>query len=400
MSKAIAESGTQRVVSLPGQDHASLALMPFAPAGERFRPLKVSYACVVDGQQRRIDFTLDPSAEVGLPLPADQLVFLALLQPLTEARVGERQVFRTRDLLRELGWSVGGRSYQELRQSLDRLVGLTLRVEETTFARTGEPYRRTAQALHVLDAYQLSSGPDEPSWVEWGLAVRQAVEVGDFKRLDWELAKSLSTPTAVQLYRFLDRVVLGGETRYEIDWQSLATAIGMSTNYPRAAIFYQKLKGHLAALTERGVLESHEYLRGGTFVFHLTNYLRSELRRVLVGQGVFPEAARKLVAGYDEARVLMQLDCLPFRGAREPGGYLTQAIRYGYPLAYPPEEREAFLALWELLLQTEREAYHAAALRLLGSNLFDQSPEPANWTAECRAVVRALVTHNLDPERV
>ena len=386
-----------------GRDHATLALLPFAKLDEedRKQPLRIAYQAVVEGRKRRVEVTMSPGAEVGLPLPGDQIVYLALLQQLAgQPTATGKMCFRTRDLARELGMAIGGSGYARLRAALERLVQVTVTVDESWSARDGAPYRRRSQAAHVLDAYHISSRTDEASWIEWGYIVREAFELGDLKRLDWELTKRLSQPAAIQLYRFLDRAVLSGETRYEIDWVTLATAIGMSCNYARPALFKQKIAGYVDTLVESGFLERWEYERGGVFVFHMPNYLRASLRTVLQRHGVFPQVAKQLVAGYDEARLVLQLDCLPFRGARERGGYLTQAVRYNYPLEYPQDERPAFLALFDLLSKPEREAYHGAALRLLGANLFDAQPDPACWTTECRAVVRFLVTENLEPDSV
>lgn len=394
----------EAVISLPsGRDHASLALLPFAKLGEedRRRPQRIAYQAIIEGRKRRVEVTLSPGAEVGLPLPGDQIVYLALLQQLAgRSTAAGKMCFRTRELAHELGMAIGGSGYARLRAALERLVQVTVTVDESWSARDGAAYRRRTQAAHLLDAYHLSSQADETSWIEWGYIVREAFELGDLKRLDWELTKRLSHPAAIQLYRFLDRAVLGGETRYEIDWVTLATAVGMSANYARPALFKQKIESYLETLVDAAFLESWRYERGGVFVFQLPNYLRASLRTCLQRHGVFPEVARQLVGGYDETRILLQLDCLPHRGAREQGGYLTQAVRYNYPLQYPADERAAFLALFELLSPPEREAYHRAALRLLGANLFDAQADPASWTTECRAVIRFLVTENLEPDSV
>lgn len=398
LAQEISVSGP--VVPLPGQDHATLALLPFGTPQDRFETRQIAYEALVDGRKRRLHVSLIPGA-AGLPLPGDQLIFLALLQKLSgEGSAREKMCFRTRDLMAELGLVVGGSGYARLRESLDRLVQVTIKTEDTWVARDGSPYKRTTQAQGLLDSYYISSHRDEASWVEWGLLVREAFELGDLKRLDWQLARSLNHPAAVQLYRFLDRVVLSGETRYEIDWVTLSTGIGMSSNYASGANFKQKIAPYLEELLSSGFLLGWEYRRGGHFVFLLPNYLRSNLRRLLLAQGVFGEAARQLVAGYAETRIMAQLDCLPYRKVTSPGGFVTKAIRDNYPLQYPPEERAAFLQMMDLLLRTEVEAYHRAALRLLGANLFDAQPDPTSWTVECRAAVRFLVTNNLDPDLV
>ncbi len=397
------ENLVERVLPLPGQDHATLALVPFPllNEAERHKPIRIAYRAMLDGQSRHVTVTLTPGAELGLPLPADQVVLLTLLQYLLASPDPTKPMsFKTTQLFRDLGWSGGGRCYEMLRDSLKRLAGVLVTVDKEMKARNGQPYRRASVGAHLLDTFQFSDRGDSKCMIEWGYIVREAYELGDLKRLDWDLVQALPTASAVQLYRFLDRAVLAGETRYEVDWTTLATAVGMSTQYAKPSLFRQRIEPHINDLVKNGFIDHWQYKRGGLFVFLLPNYLRSALRRLLTQQGVYAEAARQLVAGYDEVRILCQLDNLTYRGAKEPGGYLTQAIRNNYPLTYPDDEREAFVALWSLLLSEERTAYHRAALKLVGVGLFDSLDDPAEWSCECRAVVRALITNNLDPALV
>lgn len=393
----------ERVLPLPGQDHATLALVPFPllSEAERHKPVRVAYRAVLEGRPRHVMVTLTPGAELGLPLPSDQVVLLTLLQYLVAAPDPTKPMrFKIPQLFRDLGWSGGGRCYEMLRDSLKRLAGVLVTVDKEMKARNGQPYRRASLGAHLLDTFQLSDSGDYHGMIEWGYIVREAYELGDLKRLDWDLVQALPTPSAVQLYRFLDRAVLAGETRYEVDWTTLATAVGMSTQYAKPALFRQRIEPHIEVLIQNGFLEHWQYKRGGMFTFLLPNYLRSALRRLLTQHGVYAEAARQLVAGYDEVRILCQLDNLTYRAAKEPGGYLTQAIRDNYPLSYPADEREAFLGLWDLLMAQERLAYHRAALKLIGPGLFDSLDDPAEWSCECRAIVRALLTNGLDPALV
>jgi hypothetical protein len=403
------ELKTEHAVDIPGRghDHASLALLPFGVTSEehRFEPVTIAYQTEVDGKLRRVNVTLSPGAEAGMPFPSDQTVFLALLQLATRAPAYQNRLeFRLQELLGVLEWSDGGKNFDRLRAALDRLAQVTIRINTALVARGGGEYNRTAEAAHILDAYHIRTRHSGPCWVEWGVIVREAFRLGDIKRIDWELVKALSSSTAAQLYRLLDRVVLAGEQIWEIGWKPLGLAIGMSTKYPRPAQFLRRLQPSIDSLIEHGVLDGFEYGRGGKFVFHMRNYTRARLREVLESMGVFPEAARKAVASVDEAEVMVQCDCQRF-GTRPPDatpGYLVQAVREAYELRYPPEEPEAFAALWALYSAGEREAYHRAGLWLcdLRDDLFATRPDPTAWPPRLRAVVRFMCVWNLDPELV
>lgn len=391
----------------PGRDHATLALLPFTVAGDlRLEPLEESYQLPVDGRIRRFNVTIRPGGGLPLPTAGDQTVFLALLQLATRrGQEGDRLDFQRSELLDLLGWSDGGRNFDRLRETLQRLNGVQIIVHTALVSRDGREYHRTEQATGIVDAYQIQSKRGGRCWIEWGHIVREAFRLGDLKRLDWDLVKALDNPTTARLYRLLDRVVLSGDQTWEIGWKPLAQALGLSTNYSRPAEFRKVLDPHIDRLIEHQVIDSYDYKRGGKFTFHLRNYLRSELRRVLSQLGVYDEAGRQLVSGYDEVVVMCQCDAL-HHGAHptpeKPGGWLTKAIREGFELRFPADEPEAFCALWGMLSERERETYHQATLKLcgLGDDLFATREDPAAWPQEVRSVARFLVSHSLDPGQV
>lgn len=396
-------------VPVQGHDHASLALLPFGISGEerRQKPVTIAYQAHVDGKMRRVNVTIRPGAEVGLPTPGDQIVFLALIQlAMRRDEQTQRLSFARSELIDVLQWSDGGRNFDRLRESLDRLASVLITVNSALVSRDGREYNRRAEATGLIDGYSIESRRGAACYIEWGQIVRDGFHLGDFKTLNWDLCLALANPTATQLYRLLDRVVLSGEQTWEIGWRPLAQALGLSPDsYSRPARFRQVLDPHIDALIEHGIVDSVDYERGGKFRFHLRNYLRSQLRRVLHALGCYDEAARQLVAGHDEVDILIQCDQLQ-HGAHptpeKPGGWLTQAIREGYPLRYPPDERETFTALWEMLSPAERTAYHRAGLKLCSvrEDLFATRPDPSAWPQELRSVIRCLVSHGIDPEQV
>lgn len=394
-----------------GRDHAALALLPFTVAAhdgtDASEPASFAYQLEIDGRIRRVNVILSPGRATPLPTHGDQLVFLALLQlALQQKHAAEGLEFRRRDLFDVLGWGSRGEHYERLQTALARLHALTITINTAMIARDGREYGRDQQGSHILDDYRIGSGHNAECRVVWGHLVREAFRLGDFKRLDWDLLLALGNPLTAQLYRLLDRVTLSGSTQWVIGWRPLAAALGMKAeSYPRPARFRQVLEPHLAKLAEQKVIDSVDYRRGGEFVFHIRNYLRSELRRVLTDElGVYPDAARQLVAGFDETLIMQQADCLRFRQPppREPAGYLVKAVREGYELRYPDDEPEAFAALWAVYSPAVQQAYHRAGMSLLGTggSLFDSNADPQAWTVELRAVVRFLLTWGVEPEQV
>ena len=395
-----------------GRDHASLALLPITLAlrdpQDADGPSTFEYIIEADGRKRRVNVMLTPEKGQQLPIHADQMVLLALLQlALRNEPPSERLEFQRQEVFDLLQWPRAGRYYERFTGALRRLYGVSIRLQSALLARNGSEYRRSETGLRVITEYHVEQTRHDGSWVEWGHLVREAFRLGDFKRLDWDLLIALGNPLTAQLYRLLDRVTLDGHQQWETEWQALAAALGMNADgYKRAARFRQTLAPHFDELYKHGVIDSVDYDRGGTFTIHIRNYLRSEVRRVLEEFGVFAEAARQLMASHDEVLIMAQCDCLQHGRRGSPaskGGYLTEAIRKGFELRYPDDEPAAFAVLWrDLLSAPERSAYHYAGLALCGAgdSLFETSPDPTAWPIEFRAVVRFMICHNLDPEQV
>lgn len=391
-----------------GSDHAALALMPFTVATQMEPPVTFGYQMMVDEKIRRVNVTLDTVRSARLPMPSDQTVFLGLLQlALREGEPREELRFSRRELFELLRWNERNDGYARLKEALHRLTALLLTIEHEMVARNGQPYDQRQRGAHLIDDYEVGKGRDASVRVVWGHLVREAFRLGDFKRLDWDLLLALDNPITMRLYRLLDRVTLSGHNEWELGWQPLAASLGMdASGYARPARFRQTLEPHIASLVTHGVIEGCDYLRGGRFRFHIRNYLRSALRRVLVERfQVFEEAARQLVAGHDEVTIMAQCDCLQHGTRPKPqtlGGYLVQAVRGSYELRYADDEPEMFCALWGTLFEAEREAYHRAGLKVLGvgEDLFEASVDPTAWSQPMRAVVRFMICHSIEPDEV
>ena len=394
---------------LTGRDHAALAAMPISVAVTHDAPpvWSYTYRMEIAGQTRRVEVTLEPGAG-GYPTHADQMVYLALLQ-LAVATGREPVVsFRRREVFQLLGWGSDRKNaYERFREAIRRLAGVLVVVQSQMLSRDGQAYDQDEAGVHLIDSYRIGKGRDAVCRVEWGKLVREAFRLNDLKALDWQLMLALGNPLSTLLYRLVDRATMGGQTTWKVSWKALAAALGMRVEaYARPARFKQVLEPHLAALIEQRVVDSVDYERGGTFVFHVPNYLRVQIRRVLTEMfGVYEEPARQLVAGYDEVAIMMQCDCM-YHGARTKpiakGGYLVEAVRQSYELRYAEDDAEHFLAIWGILGKLEREAYHQAGIKLLGVgyDLFETNPDPTAWSQTMRGVVRFLVCHSIDPELI
>ena len=385
--------------------------MPFVASrdqSDRNGSARFAYQVLVDEKVRRIAYTLEASDSGQLPTQYDQPVLLAMLQIWLQsgANASPRVTFKRRQVLDLLRWPDNGQSYRRLSGALDRLTQLTIKVDTALIARDGREYGRGHGAFNLIDSYWMGEARDVDCWLHWGTLVQQANVIGDLKNLDWGLMMSLGDPVAAQLYRVIDRVTLAGNSTWTVTWQTLAQLVGMRPEaYDKPNRFRSRLEPRFDQLVKAGVVDRVEYERGGKFTFHVRNYLRAQLRAALVEYGVYDEAARQLVAGFDEVRIIAQCDCLQHGNRTKPnsiGGFLTEAIRNDYALSYPAEEPEAFVAMEGLYSQEERDSYHQAGLRIcrLSEDLFATLKDATEWPIELRAAVRFMMCHNLDPDLV
>lgn len=370
-------------------------------------PVAFTYELIVDGRRHKVQVTLQPGESGELPVHGDQMVYLSLLQLALQNPSPEPVLrFQRNDVFDLLRWPKKGSRYQRLRDALRRLWDLGIIIETAMVSRSGQPYSRQTEMTKLINRVRIGAGRDSVCEVEWGDIVRQAFVLGDFKRLDWDLMMDLGKPLTAQLYRLLDRVTMAGESKWEVEWSDLAGALGMSADsYARPARLKQVLTPHCDALVEHGIIDGVEYVRGGRFIFHVRNYLRVQIRRVLEELGVYERAAAQLLNAHDEVAIMVQCDCLQHgsrRKAKNPGAYLVSAVKEGYDLTYPSDEPETFAGIWGFLGDGEREAYHRAGIKLLGvaEDLFETSRDPSAWSLTMRAVVRFMVCQNIDPEQV
>lgn len=392
---------------LPGRDLASLALLPVtvATAQDELDTWEAAYQVPVDGRIQRYEVTLSPG-KAGWPTHHDQTVYLALLQLAVRNGCAETLVCQRPQVFDLLGWSNDGHYYERFRSAVARLTELTVHVRSALISRDGRPYAKQDVGAHLIDHYEIERGYGSTVKIAWGRLVREAFALEDLKRLDWSTMMALGNPLTMQLYRLLDRAVLAGETTWEVKWRTLAQMLGMNVeNYTRPARLKQVLTRHFESLNEQGFLDRVDYKAGGTFTFHLPNYFRAEVRRVLASKGVFEAAARKLLAAYDEVAILRQLDCLQF-GTRpsptSPGGFLVKAVEDGYELQYDEDEPYTLTALLDALPAEERVQIHRAALRIAGKpdDLFATCDDPAGWPFDMRVVARFMICHALEPTRI
>ena len=339
-----------------GGDEMNLAEFPFALLADR-HPAGVATLEFTDtiigkgGEQVTRVWTVTGAEEFGLPLAADEAVYVALMEVTREQGFQSRTLHLTRyDLIHRLGWPDKGQSYHRLHAALDRLLGVTITAQRAFFDRRQQRY--VDVGFHILDDYVLFD--EQPgrkhrdgrvyipqSYVSWNQIIFQSFQDGNLKQLDVGFYFSLRSALSRRLFRYLDKKRLDGKPVFRIGLSKLGfEKLGMSRNYYPSHLKQELRRAH-EELQLKGFLRRVEYTRPGKeapeqVVYYFPSgreHARPapagagvELMALLVSQGVTRAVAEKLVRQYPD-RIAAQLEYLPYRGAQDPAALLVEAIR-------------------------------------------------------------------------
>ncbi len=406
---------TQSALARVGRDEMNLAEFPFALLSKRVPDgvSEIRFSDTIRGPngalvERR--WTLTGSPKHGLPVAADEPVYVALMEATKEQGFKSRIVSTSRqDIARRIGLPHGGAAYRQIKASLDRLVGVNIHAENAFW----DPDKRTygTVSFGLLDDYVLLDERKDRSkqlplgQVAWNRIIFASFLAGNIKRLDTTFFFSLDSPIARRLYRYLDKKRYDGKPLFQIGIEKLCFEhLGLSRSYQYPSQLRQKLaRGH-QELIERGFLRSVRYepmARGGEkVIYEFARVEEPELDATdeappesflgpdggartpssaevagspslsptsgppspsdllawdLQELGVSDSTARQLVRNHTEEQIRRQIDYLPARRADDPPAALVQSIRedWSEPAAYR-EVREA-----EKRLQEEERQRHA-----------------------------------------
>lgn len=387
-------------LAIRGKDEMNLAEFPFASLRRRGDSRT---SIVYEGWQTGPDGNRYPQkwiarglSDLGLPTEFDERIYVALMAITHQQPEPARKTpFSVYQLAKVMGLSKGRVTYSRIEESLDRLVGLTLKCEGAFYNIVTKRRETIAEAFHLVDRYWLRyREPDPevreeegvPAYIVWGERIWQSIEAGYIKPLDLTLFNSLENPTARRLYRFLDKRMQYQAT-YEIDVFDLAGRLGMQ-RYRFPAKVIEKLQPAVDELIDCGFLLKAEILK-------VDKYTRlgftkappaslpagldapADIVNRLVACGLGTAKAQALAAAYaadyiEEKIELLLWKCDPHtrqrgRAISDPAAWLIRAIENDYqpPAGFTTEvervrEAEENNPTWEIIEQERREREEAA----------------------------------------
>lgn len=352
-----------------GKDEMNLAEFPLAVISKRGPDKqRVVFAWTTStGVIRRV--IIGPSA-FGFPTPQDDEVLVGLIQLAKRLGFATRELYFSRyQLIQELGWDDSGKSYERIDLAINRLCGVSYHWENSWWDKENQSwvdenfgildnsqmYDREKQLAKAGKVAQLSL---PLSMVLWNERIFQSFKSGYLKDLDMDLFRTLKSPVAKRLYRYLDkhfyrpnnqvmkfdlqefaRSKLGflGEYSNSRLEQLLSPAIAeLEKNWPmlkpasRHQRFQRVGRGSWQLVFERCRVERQPKSKAGDELPMVT---------ALVDRQVELDTARKLVSEFPAERVQEKIefhDWLLIKGEKpdNPPGFLVQSIVKNYPL--PP----------------------------------------------------------------
>ena len=225
--------------SLIGRDEMNLAEFPIALLTDRAaKGQKTLY--FEDGHGR---LTVTGSDAFGLPTAVDTDVIVALIY-LTKQRTNFKDAkvnFSFYELIRLLNWPDDGKSYQRLKASFSRWVGVSLHYDKCWWNNRLKAY--TDAQIHIIESVELlgreairkSRSAEqmdlEFSHFTWNRKFIESCQADNLRQLDLDTYFSLKSAVSKRLYRFLGkRFYLQADWTFDLK-EIAFERVGLSRSY-------------------------------------------------------------------------------------------------------------------------------------------------------------------------
>jgi hypothetical protein len=351
-----------------GRDEMNLCEFPFATLTCRTKGSKtLVFSDTIHNREGKIierTWTVTGSDLFGLPTPMEEHLYIALMEATKRGDFASRRVPITRyEIINRLKWPDNGKSYQRLREGLQRLQGVSIYADQAFWDNKAKSY--ITMGFGILDGFLLSH--DEPrgrkaegaplpqSWILWNEFIFQSMQCGNIKHLDTDFYFSLDHYISQRLYRHLDKKRYDGKRRYATNLFDLAFChLGLDQpEKPYPSLLKQRLQPAHEELLDQKFLKEVRYYEGreGEVVeYRFGPPQKKTLARPagpafsprppdptwsdeerklieeLIALGVTLTVAQKLVREQPREEIRRQLDYLPHRPAADPAALLVKAI--------------------------------------------------------------------------
>jgi hypothetical protein len=211
-----------------------------------------------NGEAINREWIISGADKFGLPTSSDDEILLGLLKLTVDEGIKDRKIYFTRyELLKNLKWTTEGRNYSRLQKALDRLSGVRIKATNAFYDNDAKLY--STKNFGIIDAYEIFSKGDKPSYFIWSEVLFKSFQVGFIKKLDLDFYLTLQSAVAKRLYRYLDKHFWYKRIVTIPLFTLCFEKIGISRNYAYASSLIQQLNSAIAELKASGFLEAVNY---------------------------------------------------------------------------------------------------------------------------------------------
>ena len=212
-------------------------------------------------------------AELGLPGPVEERLYMVLLELTREQNWPQNVMFSRWDVMKRLGMRDTTQNYSALRDSFTRLANTRVRADRAFWdARSDDFYPHVIFGL--LEEVRIAAEPKglksqdhlPLSSFKWSDTFFASLSAGNIRSLDLSFALSLDLPLLLRLFRYLDKHRFSGKgerakprQQFEIELQRLCEIhLGMAPS-PYPSKLKERLQAAHEQLIERGFLAGVTY---------------------------------------------------------------------------------------------------------------------------------------------
>ena len=221
------------------------------------------------GKKLRSRWQVRGGAEIGLPGPFEERLYLVLMEISREQNWPQRIHFARAELLARLNMARNARGFALLADGLERLKAVSIRADNAFWDAEREDYAAMVTFGMLNDAILIGEPSGRKgqtqlplSSAEWHTVAWKSMRAGHLRSLDTEFALSLELPISLRLFRYLDKHRYGKNglrKGFEIELHRLCVVhLGMTAS-PYASKLKERLIGAHSELIERGFLSGVSY---------------------------------------------------------------------------------------------------------------------------------------------
>ncbi|HPO82623.1 MAG TPA: replication initiator protein A [bacterium] len=212
-----------------------------------------------DGRKTTGEWVVTGTDKYGLPTPSDRDVFLGLMYYWYKNGLKDREleIGNMNEFLKFIKWTNDKRAYDRLKESLERLKGVTIFARYSFWDNEIKDYLPLV-AFSILDEVIIKKeGRRYILKVVASRTLWKSICDSYIKSLNAEFYFSLDNPTAKALYTFLDKKRYRNKS-FQIELRALAAKLGLSLKNPTYKI-KQLIRKASDILVEGGFLDHYKF---------------------------------------------------------------------------------------------------------------------------------------------